>query len=48
VVLNAERLQSTESPYAGQAASLRRVLDTFTGDELEVIARFLERLNQPM
>ena len=51
VVLEAERLQSAESPYAGQAANLRRVLATFEGDELEVIARFLERLNdapQPM
>jgi DNA-binding MarR family transcriptional regulator len=45
VVLNAERLQSAESPYAGQAASLRRVLSGFAGDELETIARFLERLN---
>jgi DNA-binding MarR family transcriptional regulator len=48
VVLNAEKLQSAESPYAGQAASLRRVLETFSGEELDVIARFLERLNQPM
>jgi DNA-binding MarR family transcriptional regulator len=47
VVLNAERLQSGESPYAGQAASLRRVLETFEGDELDVIARFLARLNDP-
>jgi DNA-binding MarR family transcriptional regulator len=47
VVLDAERLQSSESPYAGQAANLRRVLDTFEGDELDVIARFLERLNDP-
>jgi DNA-binding MarR family transcriptional regulator len=47
VVLDAERLQSTESPYAGQAAHLRRVLEAFAGDELEVIARFLERLNDP-
>ena len=48
VVLNAERLQSAESPYAGQAAHLRGVLDSFAGEELETIARFLERLNQPM
>ena len=47
VVLNAERLQSAESPYAEQAASLRRVLDTFAGEELDVIARFLERLSDP-
>lgn len=47
VVLNAERLRSAESPYAGQAASLRRVLDGFEGEELEVIERFLERLNEP-
>jgi len=45
VVLNAERLQSAESPYAGQAANLRRVLDTFDAAELDTIARFLERLN---
>ena len=44
VVLNAERLQSAESPYAGQAENLRRVLDGFDGAELDVIARFLERL----
>ena len=48
VVLNAERLQSAESPYAGQAANLRRVLEAFSGEELDTIARFLERLNQPM
>jgi DNA-binding MarR family transcriptional regulator len=48
VVLHAEQLQSAESPYAEQAANLRRVLDTFEPGELEVIARFLERLNQPM
>jgi DNA-binding MarR family transcriptional regulator len=48
VVLHADRLQSAESPYAEQAANLRRVLDTFDPGELEVIARFLERLNQPM
>jgi DNA-binding MarR family transcriptional regulator len=48
VVLNTEKLQSAESPYAGQAAHLRRVLDSFAGAELETIARFLERLNQPM
>jgi hypothetical protein len=47
-VLHAERLQSAESPYAEQAANLRKVLDTFDAAELEVIARFLERLNQPM
>lgn len=47
VMLNAERLQSAESPYAGQAANLRRVLDGFDGEELEVIERFLERLNEP-
>jgi DNA-binding MarR family transcriptional regulator len=47
VVLNAERLQSAESPYAAQAVHLRRVLDTFERDELDVIARFLERLNHP-
>jgi DNA-binding MarR family transcriptional regulator len=47
VVLNAERLQSAESPYAGQAANLRRVLETFEGEELDAIARFLERLNEP-
>jgi DNA-binding MarR family transcriptional regulator len=45
VVLNTERLQSAGSPYAGQAAHLRGVLDTFAGDELDVIARFLEQLN---
>ena len=48
VVLNEERLNAAESPYAGQAANLRRVLDTFDSPELETIARFLERLNQPM
>jgi DNA-binding MarR family transcriptional regulator len=51
VVLNEERLNAAESPYAGQAANLRRVLDTFGRDELDTIARFLERLNdrpQPM
>jgi DNA-binding MarR family transcriptional regulator len=48
VVLNQSRLQSAESPYAGQAAQLRRVLETFEREELDVIARFLERLNQPM
>ena len=48
VVLDEERLNAAESPYAGQAANLRRVLNTFKGDELETIARFLERLNQPM
>jgi DNA-binding MarR family transcriptional regulator len=48
VVLNAEKLQSAESPYAGQAANLRRVLEAFSGEELDTIARFLERLNQPM
>jgi DNA-binding MarR family transcriptional regulator len=48
VVLNEERLNAAESPYAGQAANLRRVLDTFDPFELDTIARFLERLNQPM
>ena len=48
VVLNTERLQSAESPYVGQAAHLRGVLDAFSGEELDTIARFLERLNQPM
>ncbi len=48
VVLNEERLNAAESPYAGQAANLRRVLDTFDPLELDTIARFLERLNQPM
>ena len=48
VVLNEERLNASESPYAGQAANLRRVLDTFDPLELDTIARFLERLNQPM
>jgi DNA-binding MarR family transcriptional regulator len=47
VVLDASRLQSAESPYAEQAASLRRVLSVFDDDELDVIARFLERLNDP-
>jgi DNA-binding MarR family transcriptional regulator len=47
VVLNEQRLQSAESPYAGQAANLRRVLETFAGDELDTIARFLERLSDP-
>jgi DNA-binding MarR family transcriptional regulator len=47
VVLDTEKLQSAESPYAGQAANLRRVLDTFEGDQLETIADFLERLNDP-
>ena len=47
VVLDTERLQSAGSPYAGQAAHLRGVLDTFAGEELDVIARFLERLNDP-
>src|SRR3954469_9639951 len=45
VVLNESRLQSAESPYAGQAALLRGVLDTFAPAELETIAAFLERLN---
>jgi DNA-binding MarR family transcriptional regulator len=48
VVLDEERLNAAESPYAGQAAQLRRVLDAFRDEELDVIARFLERLNQPM
>ena len=48
VVLDEERLNAAESPYAGQAANLRRVLDTFEPLELDTIARFLERLNQPM
>jgi DNA-binding MarR family transcriptional regulator len=48
VVLNEERLNAAESPYAAQAANLRRVLGGFERDELDVIARFLERLNQPM
>ena len=48
VVLNEERLNAAESPYAGQAANLRRVLDSFDPMELDTIARFLERLNQPM
>jgi DNA-binding MarR family transcriptional regulator len=48
VVLDEERLNAGESPYAGQAAHLRRVLDTFDPLELDTIARFLERLNQPM
>lgn len=48
VVLDEERLNAAESPYAGQAANLRRVLDTFDPMELDTIARFLERLNQPM
>jgi len=47
VVLNEERLNAAESPYAGQAANLRRVLDTFDPLELDTIARFLERLNDP-
>lgn len=46
VVLDEERLNAAESPYAGQAANLRRVLDAFQGEELETIARFLERLNE--
>jgi DNA-binding MarR family transcriptional regulator len=45
VVLNTEKLQSAGSPYAGQAAHLRGVLGAFQGEELETIARFLERLN---
>ncbi len=48
VVLNEERLNAAESPSAGQAANLRRVLDSFDPMELDTIARFLERLNQPM
>jgi DNA-binding MarR family transcriptional regulator len=48
VVLNTQRLQAAGSPYAGQAAHLRGVLDTFAPEDLDVIARFLERLNQPM
>jgi DNA-binding MarR family transcriptional regulator len=47
VVLNAAKLQSAESPYAGQAAHLRHVLGAFQGEELDTIARFLERLNDP-
>jgi DNA-binding MarR family transcriptional regulator len=47
VVLNEERLNAAESPYAGQAASLRRVLETFDPLELDTIARFLERLADP-
>ena len=46
VVLDEERLNAAESPYAGQAANLRRVLDAFQGEGLETIARFLERLNE--
>src|SRR3954468_23160617 len=40
VVLHEDRLQSAESPYAGQAALLRGVLDTFPPAELETIAAF--------
>jgi DNA-binding MarR family transcriptional regulator len=48
VVLHHERLAPVEdSPYAEQAASLRRVLATFDPLELDTIARFLERLNDP-
>src|SRR4051794_25434378 len=48
VVLDEERLNAAESPHSGQAARLRGVLDSFDPTELETIARFLERLNQPM
>jgi len=47
VVLHAERLRAAESPYSEQAAALRRVLGTFSPEELDVVARFLERLNDP-
>jgi DNA-binding MarR family transcriptional regulator len=47
VVLEESRLNSAESPYQEKADDLARVLNTFGDDELDVIARFLERLNDP-
>jgi DNA-binding MarR family transcriptional regulator len=47
VVLDEGKLNAAESPYQEKADDLQRVLDTFGDDELDVIARFLERLNDP-
>jgi DNA-binding MarR family transcriptional regulator len=47
VVLDDNKLNAAESPYQEKADDLQRVLDTFGDDELDVIARFLERLNDP-
>jgi DNA-binding MarR family transcriptional regulator len=47
VVLDEGKLNATESPYQDKADDLQRVLGTFADDELDVIARFLERLNDP-
>jgi DNA-binding MarR family transcriptional regulator len=47
VVLDESRLNRAESPYQEKADDLARVLNTFNDEELDVIARFLERLNDP-
>ena len=47
VVLDERKLNAAESPYQEKADDLQRVLNTFGDDELDVIARFLERLNDP-
>jgi DNA-binding MarR family transcriptional regulator len=47
VVLDEGKLNAAESPYQEKADDLQRVLDTFGAAELDVIARFLERLNDP-
>jgi DNA-binding MarR family transcriptional regulator len=47
VVLDERKLNAAESPYQEKADDLQRVLGTFADDELDVIARFLERLNDP-
>jgi DNA-binding MarR family transcriptional regulator len=47
VVLDERKLNAAESPYQDKADDLQRVLGTFGDDELDVIARFLERLNDP-
>jgi DNA-binding MarR family transcriptional regulator len=47
VVLDDNKLNAAESPYQEKADDLERVLNTFTDDELDVIARYLELLNDP-
>src|SRR3954468_17821269 len=47
VVLDDHKLNAAGSPYEEKADDLTRVLGTFGDGELDVIARFLERLNDP-
>src|SRR4051812_11478460 len=48
VVLDHDRLPGgADDPYREKGEDLETVLDTFDADELDVIARFLERLNDP-